>query len=212
MRLISARQAWHDCMAVTTTSPLARAAEIARYGREIQNTAWHDSNNRALHIAQAGKVLNAIATLPLELQQVGHWLYAPLTTIEQDDLAEAVQDAIWCRSGLAADLPEKHRHNAYWLIRAVMRDFQDAVLDRPLRLQTPQAIRGWLADWHGVQISSAEEPKWWVRVYKPIWGRLWVALDEMDAQALAPVGRVIEAERKKKGSACGSHVDAAAVG
>ena len=181
----STRQAWHDASYVSSSSPVARAAEIARLGADIQNTAWHNSNNRAAHIAQAGKVLQAIDSLPAQLQQVGNWLYAPLTTEQSNWIVEDVQELIFIKSGCKGEDP-------YWMTRAVMRDYQDLVLDRRMRLQTPQAIRQWLADWHGVEIDT----RYWTRRWKPVWLKLWHTLDELDAQALAPVAKVVAAVKE----------------
>lgn len=182
MRLQTARQAWHDAQYTTSSSPIARASEMKKLGACIQNTVWHNSLNRAAHIAQAGKVLQAIDTLPQALQQVGNWLYAPLTTQEANEIVEDVQELIFLKSGVERDNDE-----IYWLTRAVMRDYQDLVLDRRMRLQTPQAIRSYLADWHGVEIDT----RYWSRTWKPIWSKLWTALDTLDAQALAPVAKVV---------------------
>lgn len=202
MRLITARQCWHDCYFVGGDSPLARATEIAKIaklGTHIQTTAYHDSNSRAMHVATAGKVQNAIATLPPELQNLGHWLYAPLTQDQQDDLAEQVQALIWVRSGLAAELSAKKREQAFWLVRAVMRDYQDLVLSRKQRLQTPQAIRGWLLDWHGVDIRTGKK-NWWPRDVRPWHLQQWHILSDLDGAALAPVAAVVAEfdERQKE--------------
>ena len=189
MQLKSARQAWHDASYVSSSSTIARCAEIARLGTDVQNTAWHNSSNRAAHIAQAGLILQAIGTLPKHLQQLGDWLYAPLTTEQANWIVEDVQESIFLSSGC-----NRGCEVSYWLTRAVMRDYQDLVLDRRMRLQTPHAIRSWLADWHGVDIDTRR----WVRHWKPVWKRLWTALDDLDAQALKPVARVIEKSKEKK--------------
>ena len=187
MRLITARQAWHDCYFNGGDSPLARATEIAKLGTHIQTTAYHDSNNRAMHVATAGKVQAAIATLPIELQNLGHWLYAPLTRAEQDQLAEQVQALIWVKSGLAAELTAKKREQAFWLIRAVMRDYQDLVLGRKQRLQTPGRIVEYVNDWFGAGLT----PKNWSREWSGSWSALWHALSDLDGEALMPVAMVV---------------------
>ena len=190
MKFKTARQAWHDSMASVAPSPIARAAEIARLGADVQMTRAFNSTDRAAHMAQAGKVLVAIGTLPQECQDVGNWLYAPLSTVEQDELSESVHNAIWVKSGLCQDTPKRYKDCTYWMTRAVMRDYQDLVLGRRMRLQTPQAIRGWLADWHGIDIDT----RYWSRTYRLSWRRLWCALDDLDAQALAPVAAVVRRE------------------
>ena len=187
MKLKTARQAWHDAQHTSSSSPIARAAEIARLGADIQNTAWHNSLNRAAHIAQAGKVLQAISSLPASLQKLGNWLYGPLSTEESNMIVEDVQELVFINSGV-----DRSSDELYWLTRAVMRDYQDLVLERPMRLQTPQAIRGWLADTHGVNLDTRH----WSREWKPVWQRLWNALDDLDAQALAPVAKVVAAVKE----------------
>lgn len=192
MRLITARQAWHDCYYTGGDSPIARLAEEAALGAHIQNTAFHNSNNRACHIAQAGKVQSAIHSLPAELQIVGHWLYAPLTTEQSNTLAEDLQEIVWQKSGLL--LTGKTKKRAYWLIRAAMSDYQDLVLGRRVRLNTPQNIRAWLLDCHGVDLRTAKD--WWQREAKHNWTRFWHTLDDLDAAAIAPVAAVVARERE----------------
>lgn len=187
MKFITARQAWHDAFYHRTDSPIARAAEIARLGAKVQHTVWHNSTNRAAHVAQAGRILSAISSLPSTIQQLGHWLYAPLTADQQDSIINAVQDLIWCESGLAKTLSEHKREAAYWLIRAALREYQDLVLGRDARLGSPRRITSWLYDWHGVEISS----RYWSRQWVGTWQRLWDTISDLDAVALAPVGAVL---------------------
>lgn len=191
MRLITARQAWHDCFYNRVDSPIARLAEAALLGAHIQNTAYHNSDNRAGHIAEAGKIQLAIDSLPDHLQIVGHWLYAPLTTQQANNLAEEVQDVIWNKSGLLMLGKEKER--AYWLTRAVMRDYQDLVLGRTIRLGTPQRIRGWLLDTHGVDLRTCKD---WQRGAKQTSSKLWATLDDLDAAALAPLSAIIATKKE----------------
>ena len=192
MRLITARQAWHDCFYNGVDSPIAKLAEAAALGAHIQNTAFHNSTNRACHIAQAGKVQSAIHSLPVELQITGRWLYAPLTTQQANNLGEELQDIIWHKSGLIMRGKEKER--AYWLIRAVMRDYQDLVLGRAIRLGTPQSIRGWLLDNFGVDLRTSKD--WWQRGTKQTTSKLWATLDDLDAAALAPLSAIIATQRE----------------
>lgn len=192
MRLITARQAWHDCFYTGADSPIAKLAEAAALGAHIQNTALHNSTNRACHIAQAGKVQSAIHSLPVELQITGHWLYAPLTTQQTNNLSEELQDIIWHKSGLP--IAGKKRERAYWLIRAVMRDYQDLVLGRAIRLGTPQSIRSWTLDNFGVDLRTSKD--WWQREARDSWTKLWHTLDDLDAAALAPLSAIIATQKE----------------
>ena len=192
MRLITARQAWHDCYYTGVDSPIARLAEAALLGAHIQNTAYHNSDNRAGHIVEAGKIQLAIDSLPNHLQIIGHWLYAPLTTQQASTLAEEVQEIVWQKSGLL--LTGKTKERTYWLIRAAMSDYQDLALGRRARLNTPQNIRTWLLDWHGVDPRTNKD--WWQREAKHNWVKFWHTLDDLDAAALAPLSAIIAAQKE----------------
>lgn len=186
MKLISARQAWHDALYNESSSPLAKAAEMGRLGTHIQQNTYFDSNQRAAHIALSGRVQCAIASLPEELQQLGHWLYAPLTIEETNRLVDDVQDTIFKRSKVDQD-----DNTIYWLTRAAMSDYQDIVLGREQQLKTPARIRQYLASWHGIEINTRR----WAREWQPTWQKLWHTLNDLDAQALRPVAWIVYKEK-----------------
>lgn len=186
MKLITARQAWHDAYYNGSSSPLARAVEIGRLGTHIQMTKYHDSNNRAAHVAQCGRVQHAISTLPEELQKLGHWLYAPLLTEEANCIVEDVQDYIFGKSGI-----DPKNNKAYWLTRAVMSDYQDVVLGREQRLKKAKQIREYLADWYGIEIKTNQ----WTRDWAPKWLKLWHALNDLDVLTLSPIAAVVYQSR-----------------
>lgn len=183
MEYISARLAWHDAYYVRSSSSIDSAAEIAMLGTRVQTTEYcNASTNHAAHMLMAGKVQSAINTLPVNLQQLGHWLYAPLTIEEGNCIVEEVQEFVFEKSGLNSD-----DEDGYWLTRAVMMNYQDVVMNREQRLHRKGLIREYLADWFGVNIPANN----WSRYQSPKLKQLWHTIDDLDAQALRPVSAVV---------------------
>lgn len=182
MRLITARQAWHDAFYNRGNSTLARIEEQGKLGQAIQRNTYFDSNQRAAHIVQAGQVQHAIASLPESLQQLGHWLYSPLTTEQANLIVDEVQDNVFTQAQV-----DHEDNTVYWLTIAVMADYQDIVLGREQRLKTPARIRKYLAEWHSVEINTRR----WAREWQPTWQALWNSISDLDAQALKPVAKLV---------------------
>src|SRR5690606_40457133 len=92
MRIISARQAWHDAYYQPWDSVMSVAADWAKLGTSVQTTAKAVTANHAAHQALAGRVQAAIAILPLCLQAFGHHMYSPIAT---DEDREDAEDAVF---------------------------------------------------------------------------------------------------------------------
>lgn len=190
MKLISARQAWHDCMYENRDSTLAVAAQKALLGKEgrVANETRPDrkeTNGRCAHMLAAGLVQAAILTLPKPLQHFGHTLYSPLAN--GNDLAIA-HGLVWLGSGLG-DLPERRRERAYWMAMAAINSHKRAVNGRDVL--TPSEVCLFIEERLGCRIDPCN----WVRDYASTWERLAKHVDRLDAQALKPVADVVAREQ-----------------
>lgn len=186
MKLISARQAWHDAYFEGRDSVLAVAAAKAVLGKRgrVANETHpdrKDTNGRSAHMLAAGLVQSAIGSLPKPLQHFGHTLYSPLATGQDLNIAHAL---VWFTVELPACSP-KRQEVAYWMGMAAIKSHQAAVNGRDT--WAPGQVCEFVRDWHGTGPSAAH----WSRDWAGIWERLAKAVDQLDAKALAPVAQVV---------------------
>lgn len=186
MRLISARQAWHDAFYESRSSVLAVAADKAALGKKgrVANETHpdrKDTNGRSAHMLAAGLVQAAIRSLPKPLQHFGHTLYSPLAN--GDDVAIA-HGLVWIGSGLG-QLTQRQGERAYWMALAAINSHKRAVNGRDtLR---PGEVCLFIEERLGCRI----DPSHWARDYASTWERLARHVDKLDAQALRPVAEVV---------------------
>lgn len=186
MRLISARQAWHDAFYESRSSVLAVAADKAALGKKgrVANETHpdrKDTNGRSAHMLAAGLVQAAIRSLPKPLQHFGHTLYSPLAT--GDDVAIA-HGLVWIGAGLG-QLTQRQGERAYWMALAAINSHKRAVNGRDtLR---PGEVCLFIEERLGCHI----DPSHWARDYASTWERLARHVDKLDAQALRPVAEVV---------------------
>ena len=193
MRLISARQAWHDCFYQRGRCSLEVLVDRALWGR-VQLSEIDRSLDVIAHQALAGKFQHAIASLPEGVQCFGNYLYAPeISTRVSNSWLEGAHDLVWDRWAGRADLSAGKQQQAYWVVRGVLFRYRAMMqggmsLNDPL--SQPAQFRAWMADNHGVALDRRN----WSRE----WGRVIDALIEVcnrvDIEALAPVTRVLYAE------------------
>ncbi len=186
MRLISARQAWHDAFYESRSSVLAVAADKAALGKKgrVANETHpdrKDTNGRSAHMLAAGLVQAAIRSLPKPLQHFGHTLYSPLAN--GDDVAIA-HGLVWIGAGLG-QLTQRQGERAYWMALAAINSHKRAVNGRDtLR---PGEVCLFIEERLGCRI----DPSHWARDYASTWERLARHVDKLDAQALRPVAEVV---------------------
>lgn len=190
MKLISARQAWHDCMYENRDSTLAVAAQKALLGKKgrVANETHPDrkeTNGRCAHMLAAGLVQAAILTLPKPLQHFGHTLYSPLADGQDLNIAHAL---VWFTVDLA-DCSPRRREIAYWMAMAAVKSHQAAVYGR--EPWAPGQVCEFVKEWYG---SGPSAPHW-ARDWAGIWERLAKAVDQLDAKALKPVAELVARER-----------------
>ncbi|EPF1480359.1 hypothetical protein ACSQPH_005865, partial [Pseudomonas aeruginosa] len=176
MRLISARQAWHDAFYESRSSVLAVAADKAALGKKgrVANETHpdrKDTNGRSAHMLAAGLVQAAIRSLPKPLQHFGHTLYSPLAT--GDDVAIA-HGLVWIGAGLG-QLTQRQGERAYWMALAAINSHKRAVNGRDtLR---PGEVCLFIEERLGCRI----DPGNWARDYASTWERLARHIDKLDA-------------------------------
>lgn len=190
MKLISARQAWHDCMYENRDSTLAVAAQKALLGKKgrVANETHPDrkeTNGRCAHMLAAGLVQAAILTLPKPLQHFGHTLYSPLAT--GDDVAIA-HGLVWIGAGLG-QLTQRQGERAYWMALAAINSHKRAVNGRDTL--APGEVCLFIEERLGCRIDPCN----WARDYAATWERLARHVDRLDAQALKPVADVVANEQ-----------------
>ena len=191
MRIISARQAWHDCFYQPWDSVMSVAADWAKLGASVQTTAKAVTANHAAHQALAGRVQAAIATLPPCLQAFGHHMYSPIATDADREVAE---DAVFALSmqGQPRMTARKHER-AECVAKGVLlryRTMNQGGMGQNLDpLDKPEAFRKWLLDVYGIELASTA----WEREWGGFVEACFDACNKLDRASLAPVSRVVEA-------------------
>lgn len=207
MKLGSARIAWHDCYYTPWDSVTGHGLEMVKLGKrgyvasETRPQRW-ENLAKCAHMAIAGRVQHAIASLPACYQAFGHHLYAPVITTE---ISNNWEEAALAKLAGVVDLTlhdrgEKRSCQPYgrewWVAHGVMVRYRHMVQGgmgaNPDPMADPWVFRGWLADHHGIDLDSRN------------WGRQWGwliqlmfdTLGGLDRFVLAPVGRVLNEERE----------------
>lgn len=189
MKLLSARQAWHDAYYQPWDSVMSVAAEWARLGTSVQTTCRSINAGHAAHQALAGMVQSAISKLPVEPRAFGHFMYSPLTLDDQREIAEeAVFIAV--TASLPAMRQAKHE-KAEYVAKGVMHRYrrmnqggQGGSMDP---LLSPEAFRAYLDDWYGITLDSRN----WEREWDGFIDACFRACNDLDRRALGPVAVVI---------------------
>lgn len=191
MKLICARQAWHDAFYTPADSVMSHAGEMAKLGTSIQASERDRSVGAAWHQAQAGRVQAAIATLPRRLRAFGNALYSPINTPTDRKLACVEVAARAINAGrLLQGVTDKRAatiaQRCCWMADIALDQWFDLVVgERDI--------------WRAASVIQAADNRYGLTIHRPNWDRDWAALwealrvacDEVDREALAPVARVI---------------------
>ena len=184
MKFYSARQAWHEAYYTPEVSRTASAQEQMELGCQVQHSSKLNTCRSAVDHALAGVIQSTITMLPIPLQMVGHWLYAPI------DTGAAYEHDVWAMVATRAGV--RHDNREMWfLAHAAIHAYQDLVIgksDSATLMNRPFRIHKWLVDKHGISIDSRR----WCEKYKAQWNKFIAVLDEMDRKALGPVAAAIE--------------------
>lgn len=190
MKIISARQAWHDCYYQPWDSVMSVAADWARLGTAVQTTGKATNASHAAHQALAGRVQAAIATLPACLQAFGHHMYSPIATDADRETAEDAVFAVAIQDG--ATLTAKKYERAEYVAKGVLLRYramnQGGMGGCRDRLASPADFRAWLEAVYGVQLSSQN----WEREWGGFIEACFAACNRLDRAALGPVAMVLE--------------------
>lgn len=189
MKLNSARLAWHDCYYSPGDSAAAFAIERAKLGGPVQLSEIDGRTTRAVHQAIAGRIQQAINTLPPYVRAFGHWMYNPLAEEDEQEYAEA---AVFVRAYNVSPRMTKYKMEraryvacgVLYRYRRMHQGGQSASLDP---LQKPEAFRDWLDEWYGIRLASEA----WTRDWGGFVELCFDACDDLDREALAPVSSVI---------------------
>ena len=214
MRLISARQAWHDAMHENRDSVMAVAAEQAKigkktgdgdgkvvvmleneYGKEVAKA--YPARTKGVQETRSGRRLTEA--------RCAHMLAAGLVMHAIDSLPKTLQHfgnfmyspiangndlsiahgVVWLGSGLDS-LSEKKRERAYWMALAALQSHKRMVAGRSGL--SPVEVCMFVEDRLGIRMH----PDNWARDWAGVWEALAKHVDRLDARALAPVSEVVD--------------------
>lgn len=189
MKLNSARQAWHDCYYQPWDSVMSHVLEMAQLEASVQKTEKQRGTGHAAHQAIAGRVQQAIATLPRHVASFGHWMYSPLADIDDKEAAEAaVAVMAYHRYGrMTAKKAERAKYVAAGVLHRYRRMHQGGQSSMADPLISPEAFRAWLDGEYGMRLSSEQ----WSREWGGYVQHCFDVCNDLDKQALAPVAWVI---------------------
>lgn len=153
---------------------------------ETRRTPAGRSTARAAHLTMMGKIQRAIATLPFQVQQFGHYMYSPIPNMRY------VMNAMLLISTKAdlSELTSLKRARAQYLVIAALQSFKSEVTGAPE--WGPARVTEELRAFFGLSI----DPNNWNRDWKPTWEMLKATIKEVDIDAQFPVWQVIHAENE----------------
>lgn len=194
IRLNSARRAWHDAFYTPWDSPGAQFEQISRLGCGIQETDRQRGSRRAMHQAMAGRIQQAITTLPEHVQAFGNHLYSPLATIDEQETAEETVWRLACQDSprMTARKFEKSRYVAQAVLfryRRIHQGGQGAGADP---LPGVERMRNWIFDSFGIALVGDQ----WARDWGAFVEQCFAACDRLDRQALSPLGKALQSMQK----------------
>lgn len=219
MKVISARQAWHDALHEDRPSALAVAAEAATLGKkcgpgEIKVMVMlenHDGKEVAkvyeirtegVHETRSGRRLTDA--------RCAHMLAAGLVLVAIDSLPKSLRHLgnfmyspvatgndlsiahglVWLGSGLES-LTDRKKQRAYWMAMAAMQSHK--MLVNGGEGMGPGAVCMLVEDRTGEKMN----PQNWARDWQAIWDALCTHVDKLDKQALKPVAAVVQRLRER---------------
>lgn len=216
MRIISARQAWHDSLHHNRDSVLAVAAQKAELGRKhgkgegkvVVMLEDHNGQHVAKTYKSRQKGDNVHETRPgrrLSTDQCAHMLAAGLIMQAIDTLPKPVQHFghyLYSPTATFNDLSiahgmvwlssgldkltEKQRSRAYWMALAAIQSHKRIVSSG--EEMAPGEVCVMIEERTGHRIN----PSNWARDYAAVWAHLAKKVDDLDRAALKPVAMVVE--------------------
>ena len=218
MKIIGARQAWHDALHEHRPSALAVAAEQALIGKKsgsgdakimvmLEN---HDGQEvaRVYEVRKEG-VLETRSGRRLSESRCAHMLIAGLVLRAIDTLPKSLRHfgnfmyspiatgndlsiahgLVWLGSGMES-LTDRKKQRAYWMAMAALQSHKMMVNGG--QGMGPGSVCMFVEDRTGEKMN----PQNWARDWEAIWDALCGHVDKLDKQALKPVSAVVAAMRE----------------
>ncbi|RYZ22749.1 hypothetical protein PS631_00233 [Pseudomonas fluorescens] len=218
MKVICARQAWHDAIHEDRPSALAVAAEAAVIGRKFgsgeNKIMVMLENHEGKEVAKVYKVRTddvqeTRSGKRLTEARCIHMLTAGLILLAIDKLPKSIRHfgsflyspiatgndlsiahgLVWLGSGLDS-LTDRKKQRAYWMAMAALQSHKLLVAGR--EAMGPGAVCLFVEERTGEKMN----PQNWARDWQEIWDRLGAQIDKLDRQALKPVTVAIERIRE----------------
>lgn len=209
MRLISSRQAWHDCFYTSANSTMDSAIEQIESGitcnpssgmsgnwkktkpGKSDNGSYRDNSGKFMHQALAGRVQMAISCLPEVHKRFGMMMYAPLNFINAEDVEIPADWLLRKVAGWYVDRNKPLSNAKYellpYLVRALLTRHRIIICNRDNPFKKPKDFRDYLREELGVNIPAQD----FTRNYGDLINRIAVEIDNLDKNALVPVSKVI---------------------
>jgi hypothetical protein len=154
---------------------------------ETRKTSAGRSTARAAHLAMMGKFQRAIATLPFQVQQFGHYMYSPIPNMRY------VMNAVLLIATRAelSELTPLRRARAQYLVTAALQSFKCEVTGAPE--WGPARVAEEMKAFYGLAV----DPNNWNRDWKPTWDLLKATIRAVDIEAQSPLWEVIRSETEE---------------
>ncbi|MFY1033745.1 hypothetical protein [Pseudomonas asiatica] len=218
MKVICARQAWHDALHEDRPSALAVAAEAAVIGRKFGSGENKIMVMLETHEGKEVAKVYKVRTEDVQETRSGrrltetkciHMLTAGLILLAIDSLPKSIRHfgsflyspiangndlsiahgLVWLGSGLDS-LTDRKKQRAYWMAMAALQSHKLLVAGR--EGMGPGAVCLFVEERTGEKMN----PQNWARDWQEIWDRLAGQIDKLDRQALKPVSAAIERIRE----------------
>ena len=190
MKLNSARAAWHDSLYTARDSQGAVMQEMGLLGRMIQKTERSTNARHAAHQAVAGRVQQAMDTLPASLRAFGNWMYSPIASVDEKEEAEELVFLVAYKTGpkMYAKKFEKARFVAAGVLYRYRRMHQGGQSEGVDPCPTPESFRVWLGAIYGLELQSTQ----WTREWGEFIDSCFAACNDLDKSALAPISNTLK--------------------
>ncbi|MFD1260695.1 hypothetical protein [Entomomonas asaccharolytica] len=192
MRLINSRQAWHDAYYPNIKSTTAFGLEALKLGIVLKHPLKHHNHYQLIHQWLAGKVQHSIDVLPIPLQCFGHYLYSPIATVYDLDVAHELVWSILSKQFSQHTFSKGNQQKAYWLVRVALKGYQMLVVNKKDHLKTPRKIIKYIKENYQIELQYAD----WKKVWQPLYNNMLFICNELDKQALMPIDKLIEQFKK----------------
>lgn len=185
MKLITARQAWHDSTHAVVRSGLSGLEGRAMLGVAVQTTNRGVTADHAVHCAFAGIIQSVIVQLHPQLRAFGDWMYSSLECPNMMVATEKLifDAAIYNSKRMTKAKQEKAKVFAKGVLHRYKKMNQGGYHSAPDPLLKPAAFRSWLWSEHNLSLASSA----WEREWGEFEASCFGACELIDKMALAPI-------------------------